>query len=149
MPGQLWSGHADCMMHDYKLSGLPSCMMHDHICMVWSFRLYGQCWMSLYWPCLAKLSFFHTDNATKPQATIAWKPMDELLCYVYTVGRKKSARMKKLLPGGFLMNFSPIFCIKLLLYLSATVRKIKSLFLIPNIHCNFFARCKIYELYFC
>ncbi len=114
MTGPLWSGHADCMMHDYKLSGLPSCMMHDHICMVWSCRLHGLCRMPFYWPCPAQLLDFHTVKATKPQATIAWKPMDELLCYVYTVGRKKSARRKKLLPGGFLMNFSPIFLHKTL-----------------------------------
>jgi hypothetical protein len=47
------------------------------------------------------------------------------------------------------MNFSPIFCIKLLLYLSATVRKIKNPnFFIPNIHCIFFARCKITNYFF-
>ncbi len=73
----------------------------------------------------------------------------------YSRSQKKSANRQKwdtaflYYQGDIEWIFRRFFCIKLLLYLSATVRIIKNpYFFIPNIHCNCFARCKKTNYFF-
>jgi hypothetical protein len=74
---------------------------------------------------------------------------------LYSRLQKKSPSRKKwdtafhYYQGDFEWIFRQFFCIRLLLYLSTTVRKIKNpFFYIPYIHCNFFPRWKKTNYFF-